>query len=388
MYINRDIEKILETSLDKGKVIVLYGARQTGKTTLVKNFFEKRRLSFLYLACEETRVKEQLIADHLALKRVIGDYTNIVLDEAQKLENPGLILKILIDNFPQLNIIASGSSSFDLANKINEPLTGRHFQFQVFPLSFSEIKQNVSSQDFSFHWQDALVFGSYPEIFLKENEQEKITRLQTLTSDYLYKDIFSFNLVRDSSKIRNLLMAIALQLGNEVSYHELSKTINSDYKTIEHYIDLLEKSFVIFRLHAFSRNLRSEINRKVKIYFYDLGVRNAIINNFNPCRLRPDIGPLFENYAITERLKFYHQNQRIPNYYFWRTYDKKEIDFIEEAEGNLSACEFKWSSQKTFSAFAKKQFSAAYPNSRFFLVSPENLHEFLESRQEDATENG
>lgn len=376
-YIIRSIEPNLAKSLDKGKVIILYGPRQAGKTTLVKNFFASQDLPFLYLSCEEERIRRQLLPDSLVLKKIIGNFTNIVIDEAQKLENPGLVLKILIDNFPHLNIIASGSSSFDLANKLNEPLTGRHFQFFLYPLSYFEIKQNVLPQDLDFYWREALIFGSYPEIFRLDSREEKIKYLMILTNDYLYKDILNFNLVKNSRKIHDLLVLIGLQLGQEVSYHELANSLSLDQKTIERYLDLLEKNFVIFRLFAFSRNLRSEINRKVKIYFYDLGIRNTLINNFNEPPLRSDAGTLFENYAIVEKMKIYNQKERFPNLFFWRTYDQKEIDFIEEYEGKIRASEFKLSEKSKLSTATKKQFLTSYPQSEINLVTPQNLENFL-----------
>lgn len=376
-YITRSIEDNLVNSVNKGKVIILYGPRQAGKTTLVKNFFGSRNLPYVYLACEEERIRRQLLPDSLVLKKIIGGFTNIVIDEAQKLENPGLILKILIDNFPHLNIIASGSSSFDLANKLNEPLTGRHFQFFLYPLSYFEIKRNFPPPDMDFHWRQSMIFGGYPEVFLTDNREEKINRLITLANDYLYKDILSFNLVKNSRKIHDLLVMISLQLGQEVSYHELSNGLSVDQKTVERYLDLLEKNFVIFRLFAFSRNLRSEINRKVKIYFYDVGIRNAIINNFNEPELRTDAGALFENYTIAEKMKVYNQKQRFPNFYFWRTYDQKEIDFVEEYEGKIRGSEFKLSDKSKPSWAAKKRFLKSYPGSEVKLVTPENLGDFL-----------
>jgi predicted AAA+ superfamily ATPase len=376
-YISRGIEDNLAKSMNKGKVIILYGPRQAGKTTLIKNFFSSRNLPYLYLACEEDRIRRQLVPDSLALKKIIGDFGNIVIDEAQQLENPGLVLKVLIDNFPRLNIIASGSSSFDLANKLNEPLTGRHFQFFLYPLSYFEIKKNVPGPDVDFHWREALIFGGYPEIFRLGGREEKIRRLTVLANDYLYKDILSFHLVKNSRKIHDLVTAIGLQLGQEVSYHELSNLLSVDQKTVERYLDLLEKNFVIFRLFAFSRNLRSEINRKVKIYFYDLGIRNALINNFNEQYLRTDAGAMFENYAIAEKIKIYNQKGRWPNFYFWRTYDQKEIDFIEEYEGKIRASEFKLSEKSKLSPATKKQFLTSYPGSEIKLITPENLETFL-----------
>lgn len=372
-YIPRDLETTILNHLNKKKVIVLYGARQTGKTTLLRNLFARTKTPYLYLSCEENRVAEQLIPDSLALKKIIGNNTFLVFDEAQRLPNPGLILKILIDNGPYLNIIASGSSSFNLANKLSEPLTGRCFQFQLFSLSFGEIKKYVKPIDFKFHLQNSLIFGSYPEIFKLESEEEKINHLNLLTDNYLYRDILAFNLVKNSRKIRELLIALSLQLGSEVSYHELANTLSVNRKTVENYLDLLEKSFVIFRLYGFSRNLRSEINRKVKIYFYDLGVRNALINNFNSLNLRNDSGPIFENYAIAEKVKINANLSQRSNLYFWRTYEEKEIDLIEERNGKIFGFEFKMKSGKTaFAAFQK-----AYPQSSLRLVVWEDIGKFL-----------
>lgn len=376
-YIHRSLEAKLNNSLNRGKVIVVYGARQTGKTTLLKKFLKEKSLPYLYLLCEETSIQNQIIPDHLALNRIIGDYKNIFFDEAQKLADPGLILKILIDRNPNLNIFASGSSSFNLANKLSEPLTGRHYQFQLYPYSFAEIKNTVIPPEFSFYWKEKLLYGSYPEVFARKSSQDKINTLKTLTSDYLYKDILSFNLVKDSAKIRDLLTALALQIGNEVSYNELAILLGIEYKTVERYIDLLEKSFILFRLRAFSRNLRSELNRKVKIYFHDLGVRNSILNNFAPLYLRPDRGALFENYVIMEKIKSYQEKGREPNIYFWRTYDQKEIDFIEEADGKITGFEIKWLKSNRLSDASKEKFISAYPDSSLRIITSQNLADFL-----------
>lgn len=374
-YKNRDLENLIERNLDKNKVIIIYGARQVGKTTLVKKFFEKRQLSYLYLSCEESPIREQLKPDSLILKQIISGYKNIVFDEAQYIDNPGLILKILIDNFPHLNIIATGSSVFDLGNKINEPLTGRHIKFLLFPFEISEIYKFTSPLNFDYFLKESLVFGSYPNLYQLQNKEEKINYLIHLSDNYLYKDILSYNLVKNSRKLKELLIALALQLGSEVSYNELSSLLSIDKKTVENFIDLLEKSFVLFRLYGFSRNLRSEINRKVKIYFYDLGIRNSLINNFNSLDLRNDAGALFENYFIAEKLKI---NSNLPhkfNYYFWRTYEQKEIDLIEEKNNYLTAYEVKTKKAKRNSAFVS--FSKTYPNSQFKKITFDNFIEEL-----------
>lgn len=367
-YIKRDIEEVIKASLNKRKVIVLYGARQVGKTTLLRNLFPNKNV--LYLSCDQIRIKEQLIPDILALKRIIGDYNNVILDEAQYLDNPGLVLKILIDNFPKKNFLASGSSSFDLAHKLNEPLTGRHYQFLLFPLSIAEIGRFVPAVDLRFHLEQSLIFGTYPEVFQLKTADEKIRHLTTLTENYLYRDVLMFNLVKNSQKVRELLIALALQIGNEVSYTELGNTIGMDRKTIEYYLDLLEKSFVIFRLHGFNRNLRSEISRKVKIYFYDVGVRNALINNFNNLKLRTDGGALFENFTIVEMMKEEWNKPQKANFYFWRTYEQKEIDLVTEKNNLITAYEMKLRASKKVSFLA---FKKLYPASKTKLITLDNL---------------
>lgn len=338
-YIKRDLESIVKVYFNKGKIIVLYGARQTGKTTLTKSLFRPKEV--LYLACDQTRIKEQITPDTLILGKILGNYQNVIFDEAQYLDNPGLVLKILIDNFPGRNIIATGSSSFDLAHKLSEPLTGRHYKFLLFPLSMPEIAGFVPATDIRFHLGQSLIFGTYPEVFTLTTNDEKTLHLRTLADAYLYKDILEFNLVKSSQKVRELLIALALQIGNEVSYTEIAGTIGVDRKTVEYYIDLLEKSFVIFRLYGFSRNLRSEINRKVKIYFYDLGIRNTLINNFNDLSLRSDAGAIFENFVVSEMVKKEANKPQKASFYFWRTYEQKEVDLVSEKNGVICAYEIK-----------------------------------------------
>lgn len=378
-YIPRDIEDEIKDNLKQGKVIILYGPRRVGKTTLVKHLFEQSNTPYLYLSCDQARIKDQLVPDELKLKEVIGDYQNIVFDEAQYLDNPGLILKILIDNLPHLNIIASGSSSFELAGKVSEPLTGRNLQYYLFPFSWKELYNLYGPINLSFYLEQTLRFGSYPEVLQYATNDEKANYLQLLSNDYLYKDILNFDRIKDSKKLRELLLAISLQLSSEVSYSELANTLGIDRKTVEYYLDLLEKTFVIFRLYPFSRNLRSEINRKVKIYFYDLGVRNALINNFNTPPLRNDSGPLFENYCIAEMIKENKNQLYKSNFYFWRTYTKKEIDLIKEKGGEISGYEFKLSSKKKLSKATMKEFQKAYPGSLIKNVSKDQLGEFLKS---------
>lgn len=382
-YIPRDIEPNITENLNQGKVIIIYGPRRVGKTTLVKHLFEKSNQPYLYLSCEQERIKNQLVPDELRLKEIIGDYKNIVFDEAQYLDNPGLILKILIDTFPHLNIVASGSSSFELAGKVQEPLTGRSLQYFLFPLSWHEMYSLYGPINLSFYIEQTLRFGSYPEVLHYAVNNEKINYLQLLTEEYLYKDILTFDRVKESKKLRDLLTVISLQLGSEVSYNELANTLGIDHKTVEYYLDLLEKTFVIFRLYPFSRNLRSSINRKVKIYFYDVGVRNALINNYNTLDLRTDYGALFENFAIAEIIKHNKNKLYKSNFYFWRTYSQKEIDLIEEKSGKITGYEFKYTDKKISKAIID-EFHRSYPESIITVVSKDNLSEILDSsRQRD-----
>lgn len=374
MYIPRKLEEIIKKDFNKGKILVLYGARQVGKTTLLKRILADFP-DAKYFACDHESVRKSIRPDTPILTELFGNAKFVVFDETQYFENPGLILKIVADDFPTVTAIATGSSAFDLANKLNEPLTGRHYKFQLYPLSFSEIKATVQPIDMEFNIKRCLIYGSYPNVFTAVGDEEKERILKLLADSYLYKDILSFNLVKDSSKIRELLVSVALQVGNEVSYNELATKLGMSYKTVEHYLDLLEKSFVLFRLYGFSRNLRSEINRKVKIYFYDNGVRNALINNFNSLDLRNDAGALFENYVVSEIMKKDELEMQKANFYFWRTYDQKEIDLIREKNAQISAFEVKLSEPKK--KISAKTFLKEYPGSTFEVISMDNLDKFL-----------
>ncbi len=375
IYIPRFIEKSIKERLFKGKLIVIYGARQVGKTTLVKKILEEYGPNSNYLNCELLSVQKGLSEPEAErLKKFLGNYKLILLDEAQNIPNIGKILKIMIDTYPEMQIIATGSSSFDLAQKVSEPLTGRTFTFMLYPISFGEIKSQSSLFEVEARIENLLRFGSYPEI-LHLSEKDSMERLDEITSKYLYKDILSFERLKKSSIVRNLLELLALQLGNEVSYNELANKLGIDRMTAQKYIDILEQSFVIFRLRAFSRNLRKEISKSIKVYFYDLGIRNSIIQNYNRMDIREDAGALWENFCIAERMKSNAYNLRRANYYFWRTYAQKEIDFIEEREGKLFAYEFKWSKNK---AKKPKEFLDSYKNSTFKIINRDNYWDFLE----------
>lgn len=380
LYFKRELEDIIYQSLNKGKIIILYGPRRAGKTTLIKHLFKDKGLSCLYLNCRQKRIQQQISPDALKLREIIGDYQNIIFDEAQYLDEPGEVFTVLIDTFPSLNIIASGSSSFELSGKVHEPITGRNLPYYLFPLSYSEIVNNFRPEDISFYLEQTLRFGSYPEVFHYTSNDEKIHYLQLLIDDYLYKDILEFDRVKQSKKLRDLLVVLSLQIGQEVSYSEIATTLSIDRKTVEHFIDLLEKTYVIFRLYAFSRNLRSEINRKVKIYFYDVGVRNALINNFNPLNIRSDSGFLFENYFVSEMMKLNLNKLYKSNFYFWRTYTQKEIDLVEEREGKLFGYECKYSDKKAIAKATLDEFLKAYPGSSVKTITPQSLKDILGER--------
>ena len=339
--------RLLETQIEKhlfrGRTTVLYGTRRVGKTTLVKHILaqhpDKRSR---YLNCDLLSVRNALqVEEASALKAFLGEQDLVVLDEAQQIENIGRILKILVDEFPEMQVIATGSSSFGLGNQTAEPLTGRMIRFELYPLALAELAgdQGYSAVE---PWLDFLLrFGSYPAI-VGLSEAEARVALDELVSNYLYRDALAFAGMRKSTVLIKLLELLARQIGQEVSYQEVGQALGIDRRTVVGYVDLLEQCFILFRLGAFSRNLRKEVTKSVKVYFYDLGVRNGLIQNFAPLSLRNDVGALWENFCIVERLKLLRYRQQFANQYFWRTYDQKEIDYLEEADGILAGYEFKW----------------------------------------------
>lgn len=338
MLFQRLILPKIQSRLFGGKAIIIYGARRVGKTTLVRQILEKLG-DGAYLNADEPDVRQALTnKTSTELAQTIGNKKLVVIDEAQRIPNIGLTLKLLVDTQPALQVIATGSSSFDLSNKINEPLTGRAFEFFLPPLSLLEISRDPTQTDRLL--EERMIWGLYPEIVT--NPQTARENLGTIYKNYLYKDALEFQGLRRPEIIEKLLAALALQVGNEVSFSELSGMLEADKQTIASYIRLLELAFIVFRLPPLSRNLRHEINASRKIYFWDNGIRNAIINNFNPLSLRGDTGALWENFAIAERMKRNNNLGRMPNIYFWRTWSMQEIDYIEEANGLLSAFEMKW----------------------------------------------
>ncbi len=370
----RHLQKNVEQNLFKGKVVIIYGARRVGKTTLCKQLVDKYDKS-VYINCELYQYRSVLETTNSELLHdFLGSYKLVVLDEAQHIQNIGLILKIIVDTFPGIQIIATGSTSFGLINKINEPLTGRSRQFQLFPLSINEIHQQYNIADIRGRLPNLMRFGLYPEVFGK-SEQEAKEELYNISSNYLYKDILQTEQLKRSDLIFNLLKALALQIGNELTYNELAGLLGENVHTIKRYIELLEKSFVLFRLPSFSRNLRKEIGKGQKIYFYDTGIRNAIINHFGDLSNRNDVGGMWENFFITERMKMNHYNRKFVNSYFWRTYDQKEIDYIEDEDGILTAFEIKYKPKKKIKF--PEDFTENYPGSVYEVITPDNFLHYL-----------
>ncbi|MFA5184149.1 MAG: ATP-binding protein [Patescibacteria group bacterium] len=373
MSVTRMIQGDIEQALFKGKIVVLYGARQVGKTTLVKAILAKHSDDSLYLNCDEPDIREALTdKTSTELKSFIGARRLVVLDEAQRVKNIGLTLKLLADNFPAMQVIATGSSSFELSGKISEPLTGRKREFFLAPFSIKELEQLYSPLEIERLLAERLVFGMYPGVVL--NSSDKESRVRELATSYSYKDVLAYQDIRNPELLEKLLQALALQIGSEVSYSELAQVVGANKITVESYIRILEQAYIIFRVGPFSRNIRNELKKKRKIYFYDLGLRNALINNLNPLALRSDVGALWENFMVSERLKRNNNLGLTANIYFWRTTNGKELDYLEDAGGVLSAYEFKW--QKN-NFFPPKEFSRAYPQSVVKLINRENYLDFL-----------
>lgn len=366
-------QKILVDNLFKNKVILLFGARQTGKTTLLKNIISTQKNS-IWLNGDEYDIQERFKnATSTQLKSLIGNHEFVIIDEAQRIEGIGLAIKLLHDTYPKIQIIATGSSAFDLKNKTNEPLTGRKFEYELFPISFQEMKNFHSELIEKRSLNTRLIFGSYPEVINSAGNEVEILKL--LADSYLFKDILMLDSIKKPEKLIKLLQALAFQIGSEVSYNEIGNLIGLDSKTVESYINLLEKSFIVFKLNSFNRNLRNELKLSKKIYFYDNGIRNALISNYQIAEGRQDIGALFENYLIAERMKHNAYQKHYVNRYFWRTKDQQEIDYIEEHNGKLYAFEFKWNALKK--AKISKTFTRAYPNAEIKIITQDNYQTFL-----------
>ncbi|MDI6769378.1 MAG: ATP-binding protein [Anaerolineales bacterium] len=376
MKIQRFMLAKLEEAITPGKVLVLYGPRQVGKTTLVTDLLARTSLQHRFINADELVYREALSSQsRQTLGQLLGDNRLLVIDEAQRVPNIGLNLKILVDSFPAASIIATGSASFDLANKISEPLTGRALTFTLYPVSYKEIQKTIGAFDAHSQLERWLVWGGYPAIITTENPAAREKLLGELVGAYLYRDLLELEGVRRSEKIVDLLRLLAFQIGSQVSLAELASNLSPSRDTVERYLDLLEKVFVIFKVRGFSRNLRKEISKNSRYYFYDNGVRNSLILNFNPLNLRSDLGQLWENFLMIERRKANQVAGRSANTYFWRTYDQKEIDCIEERGGRLYGFEFKW--QGEMKKATQREFIAAYSNAELASIHKDNFEEFV-----------
>lgn len=370
--IKRDLVKHIETLFFRGKAILLFGPRQAGKSTLIEELLKDKE--HLYFNGDDADAREILTnTSATKLKGIVGSHKIVFIDEAQRIHNIGITLKLFTDRIKNVQVIASGSSAFELNNSVNEPLTGRKYEFMLYPLSFAEMVQHNGLLDEKRLLEQRLVLGYYPEIVTKPSEAKVL--LKSLTNSYLYKDLLTLERLKKPVLLEKLLKALALQVGSEVNFHELSQIVGSDSKTIDKYIDLLEKAFVLFRIPAYSKNVRNEIKKGKKIYFYDCGIRNAIIGDLNPLNNRTDTGALWENFVIAERIKMLTYHNREVKHYFWRTTQQQEIDLIEEESNKLTAIEIKWS-RKQKAKFATT-FTDNYPKTKTKVVNYDNIEEFL-----------
>jgi predicted AAA+ superfamily ATPase len=378
MKITRALLTSLPQSIFTGKVTILYGPRQVGKTTLAQDFLELPTTpsKHQFINADELVYRHALSSqDRRQLGTLVGDSELLVIDEAQRVPNIGLNLKILVDNYPQTAVLATGSASFELANQISEPLTGRALTCHLYPVSFPEIAQSLGTFEATNQLERWLVWGGYPAIVTTESVQLRQRLLGELVGAYLYRDILELDGLRHSEKLVDLLRLLAFQIGGEVSLTELGAKLSLNRQTVERYLDLLEKVFVIFKVRGLARNLRKEVSKTARYYFIDNGVRNSLIQNYNPLALRNDVGQLWENFLMVERRKLNAYAGRSVNSYFWRTYDQKEIDYVEETGGHLSAFEFKWQGQLRKSTY--REFLAAYPTATLHTITPKNFAEFL-----------
>ena len=374
--IQRTLQNVLTQYIGKGKAILLIGARQVGKSTLFHMLTQSMPAAdILWLNCDTQGVRDALYNPSLTnLQLLINHKPIVVIDEAQRVEDIGLTLKLIVDNFPETQLLVTGSSALDLHGKINEPLTGRKIEYHLFPISTGELYAAQGLITTNEMLESRLIYGSYPDVLFGNLPPQKA--LMELTESYLYKDILDFEGMRKPAVLQKLLVALALQIGSEVSYYELSKTVGVDSKTIEKYIDILEKCYIVFRLNSFSRNIRSELTKGKKIYFYDLGIRNAVLQTFAPLELRQDKGALWENFFIAERMKYNHYSDRLVKSYFWRTTEKQEIDYIEETNGELHLFEMKWNEKKQ-AAKVPNLFVEKYHPNQINIVTSANYLNFL-----------
>ncbi len=376
--IERILEENVRSKLRSGKAIIIMGARQVGKTTLLRQMF-KDNSEVLWLSGDEMDI-QALFAEASAtrLKAYIGNYKILIIDEAQRIQNIGLRLKLITDNIPDIQLIATGGSSFELANRVNEPLTGRKWQYKMYPISFAEMVNHHGLLEEKRLLKHRMIYGYYPKIVKQPGNEKEL--LKQLTDSYLYKDILAWESIQKPQKLLSLLRALAFQVGSQVSFHELAQLCSLSSKTVEKYIDLLQKTYVIFRLGSYSRNLRNELKKSKKFYFYDNGIRNALIADFRQVENRNDIGALWENFLVAERIKHNDYSGRWVNAWYWRTKEQKEIDFVEESDGVLNAYEFKW---KTRARIKPPQKFLDNYESTYSIIHRENYDQFLMDNEND-----
>lgn len=371
MKVERILKNTLIEKFNSGKAIVLIGPRQVGKSTLINSILKEK--DFLFLDGDDFSVQQQLSEPSTNyLKRLIGDKKIVFIDEAQRIKHIGITSKIIIDQFKDVQLILSGSSAFELNNEINEPLTGRKWEYNMYPISFEELEKTIGFLEVNSQLEQRIIYGMYPDVINHVGKEQEV--LENLINSYLYKDILMLSGIKKADSLQKLTQALALQIGNKVSYNELSQLIGVNKETVSSYIDLLEKAFVLFRVNPFSRNLRNEIKTNRKVYFYDTGLRNALISNYNSLALRQDKGALWENFLISERVKYLKYHKRYSKTYFWRTAQQQEIDWVEEIDGKITAFQFKWKSKKKVK-FPQK-FIDAY-QAEVKVIDTNNYFEFI-----------
>ena len=374
-YISRSQEDKIKALLFSGKVLIITGPRRVGKTTMLKRIVEKAGRPFLYLNGEDQSTAELLERRTSEnYRNVLADSDMLVIDEAQHVPEIGFIAKLLHDELPEKQVILSGSSSFEIVQKTGEPLTGRKITFELLPFAESELWGSSSPEKRTDLLRRRMVFGNYPEIYLMKSKDVRVEYLRELRDSYLLKDVVKFGNLRNAGKILNLLRLVALQVGSEVSYHELGRQLSMSKNTVEKYLDLLSKAYVLYKLEGFSRNLRKEITKSSRWYFFDNGIMNIVLNNLDDLSLRSDVGRLWENYIISERWKYLNISRQLVRLHFWRTYDQQEIDLVEERGEALSAYEMKWKSQKQN---PPKAWLKSYPQSTYQVICPDNYHGFV-----------
>ena len=372
--IKRTLTETITKKSVEGKAIIVFGPRQVGRSTLLNLIKESVTEKSVFLDCDSLEIKKMLEGSNVNnLKRIITKDSTVFIDEAQRVKNIGLTLKIIIDQIKPKKLYVSGSSAFNLSNEINEPLTGRKLEYHLFPFSLKELVDHYGFLEESQNIEYRMIFGMYPDIINNPGNETEL--LKNLTDSYLFKDIFTFQDMRKPEMLQDLLEALAHHIGSEVSFNELAQITGSNPHTVQKYIGMLERAFVVFRLRSFNRNARNEIKKGIKIYFYDNGVRNAIIGNYNQLSKRTDVGALWENFVVSERMKYLSYNKKYAKRYFWRTTQQQEIDYIEELNGQLSAFEIKWHTMRKVKF--PKTFTNKYPDADLNIINPENIWDFV-----------